>query len=229
MKKIIVLASLLISTFTASFAGEIDKALDPFTTVVITGNYRITMVESTEEKIHVVNNDVNITDDKIIIEVNGGVLDIKIKGDTYKERDMDFTIYYKSVSHIEAKRGARVTLQNTLKGEVIIFNCSMGGHVKGNIEAGTAKLKISNDGLINVTGTAKFAEMEVSTGGTLHAVELITETCVAKVTAGGSIKLNATVKLDASVTSGGNISYKGNPATFEESVKIGGTISKMKE
>jgi Putative auto-transporter adhesin, head GIN domain len=229
MKINFVLTTLFASFVTLVSAGEIEKAVDPFTTVVVTGNYRISMVESTEEKVAVSNNDVDITDDKIIIDVNGGVLDIKIKGDTYKERDMDVTIYYKNVSHIEAKKGARITLQNTLKGDVIIFNCSMGGHVKGNIEAGTAKLKISQDGLINVTGKATFAEMEVATGGTLAAGQLVTETTNAKVTMGGSITVNATVKLTATVTSGGNISYKGNPATYEESIKLGGTITKLKD
>ncbi|MBI3136800.1 MAG: DUF2807 domain-containing protein [Bacteroidetes bacterium] len=229
MKKNFLLSIVFASLATAVSAGEIEKTVDPFTTVVVTGNYRISMVESTEEKVTVSNDDVNITDDKILITVEGGTLDIKIKGDTYKERDMDVTIYYKKVSHIEAKRGARVTLANTLKGDVIVFNCSMGGQVKGNIEAGTAKLKIANDGLINVTGTATLAEMEVSTGGTLAAGQLITESASAKVTAGGSITVNATKKLVATVTTGGTISYKGNPAEFEQSIKLGGEIIKLKE
>ena len=110
---------------------------------------------------------------------------------------------------------------------MITFNCATGGQVKATIEAGTAKLKISQDGLINVSGTATMAEMEVSTGGTLHAGLLVTETTSAKVTAGGSITVNATVKVSASVTSGGTISYKGNPATVEESIKLGGTITKL--
>jgi len=229
MKINFLLTALFASFVSLVNAGEIDKKVDAFSTVIITGNFRISMVESTEEKVTVSNNDVNITDDKILITVTGGTLDIKIKGDTFKERDMDFTIYYKKVSHIEAKKGARVTLQNTLKGDVIIFNCSMGGHVKGNIEAGTAKLKISNDGLINVSGTSTLAEMEVSTGGTLEAGMLVTETSSAKVTAGGSIKVNATKKLTATVVSGGTISYKGNPVEFVESIKLGGTITKLKD
>ena len=229
MKKTFLLTALFASFGALVNAGEIEKVVDPFTTVVVTGNYRISMQESTEEKVTVSNNDVNITDDKILITVEGGTLDIKIQGDTYKERDMDVTIYYKKVSHIEAKRGARVTLTNTLKGDVIIFNCSMGGHVKGNIEAGTAKLKISKDGLINVTGTATLAEMEVSTGGTLAAGQLITESASAKVTAGGSITVNATKKLVADVVSGGTISYKGNPAEVEQTTKLGGTITKLKD
>lgn len=229
MNKSIFSAFLFFGFTAAVSAGEINTTVDAFSTVVVTGNYRINMVESTEEKVTVVNNDVNITDDKILITVAGGTLDIKIKGDTYKERDMDVTIYYKKVSHIEARRGARITLSNTIKGDVVIFNCSMGGHVKGSVEAGTVKLKISNDGLINLTGTATLAEMEVSTGGTMAVGQLITESASAKVTAGGSITVYATKKLKATVVSGGTISYKGNPESIEQSTKIAGEIIKLKE
>jgi hypothetical protein len=166
---------------------------------------------------------------KILITVEGGTLDIKIKGDTYKERLMDVTIYYKKVNQIDARRGARVTVNNLMKGDVITFNCSTGGQVKAELEAGTAKLKISNDGLINVTGKATIAEMEVSTGGTLVATQLITESASAKVSAGGSIKVYASKKVTVTVFfSGGSITYYGNPATVEESIKVGGTIEKGK-
>lgn len=228
MKKNLLFIYLFVAFVPSLIAGEIEKVVDPFTTVSVTGNYKVTMIESTEEKVQISNNDENITDDKILITVEGGTLDIKIKGDTYKERMMDVTIYYKKVLQIDARRGARVTVNNLLKGDVIIFNCSTGGQVKAQIEAGTAKLKISNDGLINVTGTATVAEMEVSTGGTLVATQLTTETSSAKVTAGGSIKVFATIKVTLSVTSGGTITYYGNPTTVEESIKLGGTIEKGK-
>ncbi len=228
MKKNLLLTTLFAAFVSLVNAGEINKAVDPFTTVVVTGNYKVTMIESTEEKVVVVNTDENITDDKILITVEGGTLDIKIKGDTYKERLMDVTIYYKKVNQIDARRGARVTVSNLMKGDVITFNCSTGGQVKAQIEAGTAKLKIANDGLINVTGTATIAEMEVSTGGTLVATQLITESASAKVSAGGSIKVYASKKVTVTVFSGGSITYYGNPATVEESIKVGGTIEKGK-
>lgn len=227
MKKLFTLCALLFSaTITTTFAGQIEKNLDPFTSVSVTGNYKVFLIESETEKIVVSNNDPNVEDEKILITVEGGTLDIKIKGDTYKQRSMEVTIYYKKVNQIDSKRGAIVTLNNVLKGDVIIFNCSTGGQVKGEIEATTAKLKISNDGLINLTGKATIAEMEVSTGGTMACGQLFTETSSAKVTAGGSITVNASKKLVASVTSGGTISYKGNPEIVEESIKLGGTISK---
>lgn len=229
MKKNFILAALFLAITFQLSAGEINKSVDPFTTVEVTGNYKVTMIESTEEKVVILNNDENVEDEKILITVEGGTLDIRIKGDTYKERMMEVTIYYIKVNQIDANRGARVTVNNVIKSDVVTFNCNSGGQVKAQIEAGTAKLKISKDGLINVTGTATIAELEVNTAGTLAASQLITESASAKVTMGGSISVYATKKLSASVTSGGSISYKGNPETFEESVKIAGTITKLKD
>lgn len=229
MKKILLSLSVIFSGLTAVNAGEIDQTVGPFSTVSVQGNYVVTLIESEEEKVHIVNNDPDVEDYKILVSSEGGTLEVKIKGDTYKERKMEVTIYYKKVYQIDAKRGARVTVNNPLKGDVISFSCATGGQVKATIEATTAKMKISNDGLINVTGTATMAELEVSTGGTLHASQLVTESASAKVTAGGSITVYATKKLSVSVTSGGSISYKGNPETYEESVKIAGTITKLSE
>jgi hypothetical protein len=229
MKKNLLLSTLFVMLVSLVSAGEINKAVDPFTTVVVTGNYKVTMIESTEEKVVIINNDENITDEKILISVEGGTLDIKIKGDTYlKARMMDVTIYYKKVNQIDARRGAQVTVNNLIKSDVVTFNCSTGGQVKAQIEAGTAKLKISNDGLINVTGTATIAEMEVSTGGTLVANLLTTESASAKISGGGSIKVFASKKVTATVFSGGTITYYGNPAAVEESIKVAGTIEKAK-
>lgn len=229
MKKNLLLTALFAAFVSLANAGEINKAVDPFTTVVVTGNYKVTMIESTEEKVVIVNTDENVTDDKILITVEGGTLDIRIKGDTYvKERMMDVTIYYKKVNQIDASRGARVTVNNLMKGDVITFDCASGGQVKAQIEAGTAKFKISKDGLINVTGSATVAEMEVSAGGTIVATQMTTESASAKVTTGGSIKVYASKKVTLTVFSGGTITYYGNPATVEESVKVGGTIEKGK-
>ena len=228
MKKNVLLALMMMTTAMVGFAGQFEKKVDPFSKVVVTGNYAVTMIESTEEKVVVFNDDSLVADEKILITNDGATLDIRLKGDTYKLRHIEIEVYYKKVFAIEAKRGCIVTLQNVLKGDVITFECQMGGQVKGEIEAVTANLKISSDGLINVKGTASIAELEVSAGGTLQAVQLVTESANAKVTVGGSISCNASKKLSIKV-SGGTVSYRGNPEVLEQSSSLGGTITKLKD
>jgi hypothetical protein len=227
MKKLLLL-SITAMTAVIAQAGQFEKKVDPFTSVVVTGNYTVTLIESTEEKVIVYNEDSLVTDEKILVTNDGSALDIRLKGDTYKLRHIEIEVYYKNVYTIEARRGCIVTLDNVLKGDVITFRCQMGGQVKGTIEATTARLSISGDGLIDVKGTATIAELEVTTGGTLHAVQLKTESTSAKVSAGGSITCTASKKL-AMKAVGGSISYRGTPETIEQSDSMGGKIIKLKD
>jgi len=227
MKKITVLITLFITCFSNLYASDFEITTDPFTTVYITGNFKVTMIESDVEKIQVSNNDPDYQDAQIIASVSGGTLDIKIKKDNFKERKIEMTIYYKKVFEIEARKGCKITLNNVLKGDVLTLSCKMGGQIKGEIDAVTAKMKISNDGLILITGKAEMAELEVSTGGTLEVLGMTAESVSAKVTAGGSIKCVSNKKLSIKITSGGSVSYRGNPADYDESISLGGSITKL--
>jgi len=227
MKKNVLFSTLLMTFLGTANAGEFDKVVDPFTTVVATRNYAVTMIESTEEKVHVVNNDVDITDDRILITVTGGTLDIRLKNDAVKDRQIEIIVYYKKISHIESKKDCRITVNNVLKQDMIIFNCSTGGKIKADVEVATIKVKISNGGTLNVGGVATTAEYEISTGGTISAINLKAEIVSAKISMLGDISCAVSKKLTASVTSGGTIKYRGNPEAKEENIKLGGTITKL--
>lgn len=229
MKIIIACTLLLFAGVSSVYADTIQKKVDPFTAIDVTGNYKITMIQGEEEKVIVVNNDIEVTSDKIIIENVGSALTIKIKGDNFKKKDMAVTIYYKNVYTIDAKRGSEVTLQTPLKGEVLTFNCSTGGQVKGAIEATTAKLKISSDGLMVLSGNAKLLEIDISAGGIIQAYDIVAESTAVTVKAGGTVKCTAGKKLSIKITTGGTVSYYGEPEVFEESVTLGGTITKLKK
>lgn len=229
MKNITFLTVLLLTGFSTAFADTIAKKVDPFTAIDVTGNYLVTMIQSEEEKVVIVNNDIEVVSEKIIVENNGATLTIKIKGDNFKKKDMHVTVYYKNVYTIDASRGSEVTLQSTLKGEVITFNCSTGGQVKGAIDATTAKLKISSDGLMVLSGNAKILEMDISAGGIIQGIDIVAESTAATIKAGGTIKCTAGKKLSVKITTGGTVIYYGEPEVFEESVTLGGTITKMKK
>ena len=228
MKNITFLILLLLTSVSKVYADTIEKKVDPFTAIDVTGNYLISMIQGEEEKVVVINNDIDVDSEKILIENSGGTLSIKIKGDNFKKKDMQVTIYYKNVYTIDAKRGTEVTLETPLKGEVLTFTCSTGGQVKGAIEATTAKLKISSDGLMVLSGNAKILEMDISAGGIIQAIDVAAESTTANIKAGGTIKCTAGKKLSIKIA-GGQLTYYGDPEILEESTSLGGTITKMKK
>jgi len=228
MKKNLLFSTLLISLLTNVNAGEYELKVDPFTTVVASGNFAVTMIESTEEKVYVVNKDLEVTDDRILVTVTGGTLDLRIKNDAVKDREIEIIVYYKKVYQIDSKKDCKVTVNNVLKGDLFTFVCSTGGKIKADVELSTLKVDISNGGTVNLGGTATTAEYVISGGGTIAAINVKTETTSAKITMVGDINCNVSNKLSVKITSGGTVTYRGNPASYDEKI-MGGNVVKLKD
>jgi len=227
MKKNLLFAALFVSFLPTANAGEFDKTVDPFTSVVATGNFAVTMTESTEEKVHVINKDTEITDDRILVTVTGGTLDLRIKNDVVRDKPIEIIVYYKKLFQIESKKDCKLTVTSPIKGDLFTFICTTGGKIKADVTLTTLKVNISNGGTVNLSGTATTAEYVIGTGGTIAAINVKTETTSAKISLLGDINCNVSKKLTVKITSGGTVTYRGNPATFEEKITLGGTVTKL--
>lgn len=227
MKKTLLITALCLSLLPTAIAGEFDKTVDPFTSVIATGNFAVIMIESTEEKVHVSNKDTEITDDRILVTVTGGTLDLRIKNDVVRDKPIEITVHYKKIYQIESKKDCKVTVSNVLKGDLFTLICTTGGKIKAEVELSTLKVNISNGGTVNIGGTATTAEYTISTGGTIAAINTKTETTSAKISMLGDINCAVSTKLSVKITSGGTVTYRGNPASFDEKITLGGTVTKL--
>jgi len=210
-----------------TFAGEKTVKVNDFTSVTATGNYKVTLIKSSESKVEIINNDEKVTDEQILAEVEGAELVLKIKNDTYKQRDIEFRVYYKEVFELDAKRGAMITTTDVFEHEKIDLSVNSGGRIVINIKATTVDVTIKNGGTIRVSGTTENANYFISKGGNVAAFNLIASKVKSEVLFGGEILLNVTKSLFAVVKSGGTIKYKGKPSEVDESIKLGGKIVKL--
>jgi hypothetical protein len=209
-----------------SIASEKTFKIDNFTSVLAQGNFKVILQKSDENKVVVVNEDVNIEDDRIIAEVEGSELVLKISNDTYKAREITFTVYYKEIYNIQAKRGAWVKSEDVFTHDNIQLNVDTGSRITIKTDCNTLNAKIANGGTIELSGKAVNSNLTISKGGNIAAFDHTADNVKAKITFGGEIILTALKSLHAEVKSGGTIKYKGEPENFTQEIKLGGKIIK---
>ena len=210
-----------------AFSGELNPEVESFHKIKILGNFQINAHKSDKESIKIVNNDPDVEDDKILAEVKNGELEIKIKGDNFKEHKIEVTIYYKEISGVDIRRGAWIKFEETVAADSLTLEVASGGHIVAPLKCRSIYAAVSKGGSIKIEGSSQRAEYNVFAGGEIYALKLQSETIVGKIRTGGDITVTAGKNLDVLIFSGGKFMYKGEPENFTKEIKIAGDIKKL--
>jgi hypothetical protein len=97
----------------------------------------------------------------------------------------------------------------------------------GNFNFADLSLIISGSGDFSLSGTCKNMNAKVTGSGDIRAYDLPTEVITAKISGSGSMQLNASRTLDATISGSGDIIYKGSPATVTKSISGSGSVRKF--
>ncbi|MCB9223513.1 MAG: head GIN domain-containing protein [Crocinitomicaceae bacterium] len=229
MKNILTLALLVLST--QVFAGEFEKDLDAFTTVKANGNFKLFLTKGDKHHVKVENNEPEITDDQVEITVQGGNLDVKIKGNTFKKLELKIYITYEKVLNIDASGGAWIKCESPLEGDEIDLSVRTDGIISAELSCDKVNASIITGKDIRLRGKVGIANLKVSTGGFISAVDLHADEVIAKVSTGGDISCWGSKKMDLKVNTGGTIKYKydgeNESSNVQQKTVIAGNIEKL--
>jgi len=226
--KTISLVLITLISFTGLTMEKIIK-LDNFFSVSAVGNYKVKLIKGDSHKVKIINNDEGVLDENIVVENNGGELILKLKKDTYRERNIEFIVFYKELFSLKAKRGAYIVVKDEVTSEAINVEVNSGAHIVIGVNAKSCDFSIRNGGTIEVKGSAESVKFYVSKGGSILGFNLVSQLVNAEVLFGGEILLHVTKSIVAVVKSGGVIKYKGNPVNVSDEIKIGGQIIKLEK
>lgn len=98
---------------------------------------------------------------------------------------------------------------------------SSGGLEINHLKAETVEADASSAGEIKLAGTCRSARFGSSSSGDIEAEDLKADKVIAKTSSAGDITCYPVESLEASVSSGGNIGYKGNPKHIDFHSKHG--------
>lgn len=80
-----------------------------------------------------------------------------------------------------------------------------------SLKAETVNVAVSSSGDVSLAGVCRSAKFEASSAGDIEADELKAEKVVARSSSAGDVTCYASESLEVSISSSGNVRYKGNP------------------
>ena len=102
----------------------------------------------------------------------------------------------------------------------LVTEASSAGDISiDHVKAETVSVEASSSGDVSMAGVCRSAKFESSSAGDIEADELKAEHVIAKASSAGDITCHAIESLEVSISSAGNVSYKGNPKQIKSHSK----------
>ncbi|GGG93328.1 hypothetical protein GCM10011416_08040 [Polaribacter pacificus] len=200
----------------------VSKQLSDFSTLKTYSGIDVELIKSPEQKI-VITGDMAEN-----VKIKNVQQTLRISFPFFKtpsKSKVKVTIYYnKEIKVIDANEGSSITAQN-FEQTTVTIKTQEGAYINMTIAVKNLTVKAVSEGIIKLTGTSKNSSIEASTGGAFHGFELKNSN-VCKVSAGlgGKAEVYSLETLEAKVSFGGSIFYKGTPEDLKTKKVLGGSI-----
>ncbi|MDB5203499.1 MAG: hypothetical protein JWQ27_2908 [Ferruginibacter sp.] len=162
----------------------------------------------------------------VATDVEDGQLRIRLK-DRMNVRNANIHVFITApeISKIVASSAADVKAIGVLRAAASIsLDVSSAAKIEANVDAPKVSLEASSAGNIDVSGKTQSMSAESSSGSDINAYDLLCETARASASSGASIKLHASVALDANSSSGASIHHHGG-AKVQQTASSGGSVT----
>jgi hypothetical protein len=239
MKRIIFLLSLIVPMLiscqikadnwlkSVSGNGNVTKEtrkVESFDGVKASAGINVFLFQGDEEKV-VVEADENLHD-CIITDVKGSTLHCYIDCRVHFSKEMNVYVNYRKLNKIDASSGSDVSGETMLKTEMLDIQVSSGADVKIEVDAKTVYCDVSSGSDALIKGNADHFQGSASSGADIKANELKVNSCEVNASSAGDIRIAVKERIKASASSGGDITYYGNPEKEDISESSGGDVSR---
>lgn len=106
------------------------------------------------------------------------------------------------------------------------LHMSGAGNIHVEVDAPHVEAKLSGAGNIYLKGQTKDAVLDLTGAGNAHCYDLMAENTDVNISGFGNAEVYASVKLQASVSGAGDVTYKGNATNVEQHVSGAGSVHK---
>jgi len=221
------LTTLLVGLTFAIGAAQTNRSLSDFNEVKVSTGVRVTLVAGDSHKAVVEVE--NCSEEEVMTEVRGSQLVVKFinqKGlwTNHRNRKAHVTVHYKSLSGLDVSSGGMIETQNRIDADHLTLEGASGGQMELDIMGGSIETDVASGAVITVEGQAQSLKVDVSSGGVFSGYDLSAAVAIADASSGGVARITVTDDLRAGASSGGSISYKGNPEKVDLDKSISGSI-----
>ena len=221
----------LIAFFSFGLKAQETKTYEllDFNRLIVQGRYNVQIQFGEERSLKAVDRDPEISIDALSMTYAGKTLTVKIKGSLIADLGIDLVITIPEINYVEAKHGCEITFVEdfAFDRKPLHLHADTGGKIHAlNLNAPWIKADAEKGAYVLVKGKTVLFEASVVAGGTIEAKELEANKVTAEISFGGEITCHALENLDATVTSGGTIYYRGDPA-ISQHIQIAGNIKSL--
>jgi hypothetical protein len=218
-------------TTTINIAGNstiVDRHLSGFKGIAVGGSFDVYVTQGVTESVKVEAPADKM--DKIITEVNGGILKIyNKKGNDWiwgwgKHAKTVIYVTVKELNTLTVSGSGDVFFKDGISGNSLKVQVSGSGDVSGKLSVKTLESSVSGSGDIKVSGRAETSSVTVSGSGDFSARNLITASTTVRVSGSGDADVNATESINATAHGSGDIKYSGGAKKVTQSKSGSGDI-----
>ncbi len=165
--------------------------------------------------------------DNIITEVKGKILEITLARGVYRDARVEVHLTYTQIKEISVSGSGTVSLQNTIVGDKLTLYATTNGVIDADVELSSLDITARKAATVMLRGTVGNIDATVSTGASLSSFKLQSDSTFVRVTSKGIAKVTSSALLDATVRSGGSLTYIGNPPSKTIKSGFGTTVIKQ--
>jgi hypothetical protein len=227
MKKIIYICVLLFS-FNALAQTIITKNLGDFTTLKVYNGIEVELIKSEEHKLEITGEKSEIVKVKNV----NNTLKLSLPFSLIPEKNAAdgkvlIKLYYnKNIAIIDANEGSTITGKEIYQDKLEV-NSQERAFINLVVKVKYLDVRASSGGMIKLTGTTKNQNVDVDLYGIYNGFSLKSESNSTVIAGtGAKAEVFASETLNAKVSFGGSIFYKGNPVVVKNKKIIGGIIQK---
>ena len=224
MKKVVFVIAFLTSHFIFS-QTTITKELGDFDKLKVYNGIELELIQSDEHKIEITGEKA----EKVKVKNSNNTLKLTLKfPDLSADGKVNIKLYYnKEIKVIDANEGATITGKDIDQTQLEVKSQER-AFINLVIKTKHLKVKSSSGGIIKLTGNSKNQDIDVDLYGIYHGYGLnITDNTTIRAGSGAKAEVFAGETLNAKVSFGGSIFYKGNPEVIKDKKVAGGIIKQV--
>jgi hypothetical protein len=223
MKKVLLLIAILGSNLIFS-QTTITKQLGEFEKLKVYNGIELELIKSDEQKLEITGEKA----EKVKVKNNNGVLKLTLKfPDLSADGKVNIKLYYnQEIKVIDGNEGSTITGKEIEQTQLEVKSQER-AFINLVVKTKHLKVKSSSGGIIKLTGSSKNQDIDVDLYGIYHGYGLeVTDNTSIRAGSGAKAEVNAGETLNAKVSFGGSIFYKGNPEVIKD-IKVAGGIIKQ--
>ena len=224
MKHFAILLSLLFLS-SSVFSQERLRKLEDFNELRVNGGIKVQLYNG--EGISATVSVTTGSEADVKTEVENGVLRINWKENVNaNNRTATVKLYYNKLEAIKARSGSEIRTTKLLQADHLLVSSGSGSKVDLEVKCNSLEATSSAGSSLSMRGETGSQDVEVSSGASYKAEDLVSKITNIEASSGASAKVHTTKTLNAEASTGASIGFTGNPSQteIEENKFSGGKV-----